>query len=388
MIFRSSIALLLCLSTASAKVSFNDDIRPLLSNRCYRCHGPDKDERKAKLRLDTREGALAEHKGIIAIVPGDLKASELIYRLVTDDEDDMMPPPGKGKHFTPKEVELFKQWVKEGANYEVHWSYVKPVRPVVPAVADPTWKVRNGVDPFILSRLKKEGLTPSKETDRYTLIRRVSLDLTGLPPTVEEVDAFIADKSVDAYEQLVDRLLAKPTFGEHWARMWLDLARYADSAGYADDPARTIWAYRDWVIRSLNSNKPFNEFTIEQIAGDLLPNPTEEELVATAFHRNTKTNSEGGTNDEEFRNVAVVDRVNTTMATWMGTTAACAQCHTHKYDPISHAEYFQLFAIFNQSEDADRKNESPTIPVKGNDDVVFLHSRAHRTGVLDHLRCD
>lgn len=368
MIFRSSIALLLCLSTASAKVSFNDDIRPLLSNRCYRCHGPDEEDRKAKLRIDTREGALKEHKGFAAIVPGDLKASELIYRIVTDDEDDMMPPPGKGEHFSPEEVELFKQWVKEGANYEVHWSYQKPVRPTVPAVADPTWKVRNGIDPFILNRLKKEGLAPSKETDRYTLIRRLSLDLTGLPPTVEEVDAFVADKSADAYEQLVDRLLAKPTFGEHWARMWLDLARYADSAGYADDPGRTIWAYRDWVIRALNENKPFNEFTIEQIAGDLLPNPTEAQLVATAFHRNTKTNSEGGTNDEEFRNVAVVDRVNTTMATWMGTTAACAQCHTHKYDPISHAEYFQLFAIFNQSEDADRKNESPTIPVKGNDD--------------------
>jgi len=367
--FRSTIALLLCLSTAGAEVSFNDDIRPLLSNRCYRCHGPDEGERKAKRRIDTLEGALADHKGVRAIVPGNLEDSELIYRIVTDEEDDMMPPPEKGERFTADQIALFKQWVMEGAKYELHWSYVKPSRPEVPKIVDPAWKVRNPIDLFIQKRLKEEGLSPTDETDRYTLIRRLSLDLTGLPPAEEEVDAFVADGSADAYEKLVARLLAKPAFGEHWARMWLDMARYADSAGYADDPGRTIWAYRDWVIRAFNSNKPFNEFTIEQIAGDLLPNPTEEQLVATAFHRNTKTNNEGGTNDEEFRNAAVVDRVNTTMATWMGTTAACAQCHTHKYDPISHAEYFQMFAIFNQTEDADRKNEAPTIPVNDRDDA-------------------
>lgn len=363
MFLRSISALILSLSALSAKVSFNDDIRPLLSNHCYRCHGPDEEDRKAKLRLDTREGAMRGHNGFAAIVPGNLDDSELIYRIVTDDEDEVMPPPGKGERFTKEQIALFKQWIEEGAEYEVHWSYTKPVRPEIPKVEETVMKVRSPIDAFILDRLKKEGLDPSEEADRYTLIRRVTLDLTGVPPTVEEVDAFVADQSPDAYEKLIDRLLAKPAFGEHWARMWLDLARYADSAGYADDPSRTIWAYRDWVIRAFNANMPFDQFTIEQIAGDLLPDPTEEQLIATAFHRNTKTNNEGGTSDEEFRNAAVVDRVNTTMATWMGTTAACAQCHTHKYDPITHEEYFQMFAIFNQSEDADRRNEAPIINV-------------------------
>ena len=365
MFSRFIFALTLGFPSLCAKVSFNDEIRPLLSNSCYRCHGPDEEDRKAKLRLDTREGATKDHEGFTAISPGKIEDSELIYRIVTDDEDEMMPPPGKGERFTKEQIELFKRWIEEGAEYEVHWSYAKPVRPEVPQVDETMMKVRNPVDSFILSRLSKEGLSPSKEADAHTLIRRVALDLTGLPPTKAEVEAFLADESAKAYENLVNRLLAKPAFGEHWARMWLDLARYADSAGYADDPGRTIWAYRDWVIRAFNENMPFDQFTIDQIAGDLVSTPTEDQLVATAFHRNTKTNNEGGTSDEEFRNAAVVDRVNTTMATWMGTTAACAQCHTHKYDPISHAEYFQMFAIFNQSEDADRRNEAPIIQVMG-----------------------
>ena len=365
MFSRFIFALTLGFPSLCAKVSFNDEIRPLLSNSCYRCHGPDEEDRKAKLRLDTREGATKDHEGFTAISPGKIEDSELIYRIVTDDEDEMMPPPGKGERFTKEQIELFKRWIEEGAEYEVHWSYAKPVRPEVPQVDETMMKVRNPVDSFILSRLSKEGLSPSKEADAHTLIRRVALDLTGLPPTKAEVEAFLADESAKAYENLVNRLLAKPAFGEHWARMWLDLARYADSAGYADDPGRTIWAYRDWVIRAFNENMPFDQFTIDQIAGDLVSTPTEDQLVATAFHRNTKTNNEGGTSDEEFRNAAVVDRVNTTMATWMGTTAACAQCHTHKYDPISHAEFFQMFAIFNQSEDADRRNEAPIIQVMG-----------------------
>jgi hypothetical protein len=361
--FRPVIFFILGLGMLPAKVSFNKDIRQLLSNKCFHCHGPDEEDRKAKLRLDTREGALKEKDGFAAIVPGNIDDSELIYRILSDDEDEVMPPPGKGEPFTKEEVELLKQWIKEGAEYEVHWSYQKPARPEVPKVSSKTLKVRTPVDAFVLERLNQEKLNPSPEADRYTLIRRVSLDLTGLPPTPEEVEAFIADTKPGAYERLVDRLLAKPAFGEHWARLWLDLARYADSAGYADDPGRTIWAYRDWVIQALNANMPFDQFTIEQIAGDLLPNPTQDQLIATAFHRNTKTNNEGGTSDEEFRNAAVVDRVNTTMATWMGTTAACAQCHTHKYDPITHEEYFKMFAIFNQSEDADRRNEAPIIQV-------------------------
>jgi hypothetical protein len=363
--FRPVIFFILSLGMLPAKVSFNKDIRQLLSNKCFHCHGPDEEDRKAKLRLDTREGALKEKDGFAAIVPGNIEDSEMIYRILSDDEDEVMPPPGKGTPFTKDEIELLKQWIKEGAEYEVHWSYQKPERPKVPEVSSSLLKIRTPVDSFILDRLNQEKLSPSREADRHTLIRRVSLDLTGLPPTPAEVEAFIDDDQPGAYERLVDRLLAKPAFGEHWARLWLDLARYADSAGYADDPGRTIWAYRDWVIRALNDNMPFDQFTIEQIAGDLLPNPTQDQLIATAFHRNTKTNNEGGTSDEEFRNAAVVDRVNTTMATWMGTTAACAQCHTHKYDPITHEEYFKIFAIFNQSEDADRRNEAPIINVMG-----------------------
>lgn len=343
-------------------VDFNREIRPILSNICFKCHGPDPKERQADLRLDTEEGAFADLGGHAAIVRGKPEESELIRRITTSDESEKMPPAKSGKSLTAHEIDVFTRWVREGAPFARHWSYVKPVRPSLPDVHDAAW-VRGAVDQFILAGLEQEGLAPSPEADRQALIRRVSLDLTGLPPTPEEVDAFVADPSPDAYERLVDRLLASPAFGEHWSRMWLDLARYADSAGYADDPPRTIWAFRDYVIRSLNANKPFDQFTTEQIAGDLLPNPTDEQLTATAFHRNTLTNNEGGTNDEEFRNVAIVDRVNTTLAVWMGATMACAQCHSHKYDPISQQEYFRFFAFFNNTEDADRRDESPLLSI-------------------------
>lgn len=340
------------------KIDFNRDIRPLLSNRCNACHGPDEEERKADLRLDTRDGALMDLGGYAALKPGDPEASELFYRITTDDEDDLMPPPKKGARFTEAEIDLIRRWIEQGGEYDEHWSYTKPQRPELPEVSDRTWS-SHPVDQFVLRRLEEEGLTPSPRADRYSLARRLSLDLTGLPPTWAEAKAFAEDKSENAVATYVDQLLAKAAFGERWARVWLDLARYADSAGYADDPPRTIWAFRDYVIRALNENKPFDQFTIEQIAGDLLENPTDDQLIATAFHRNTLTNNEGGTNDEEFRNVAVVDRVNTTMAVWMGTTMNCAQCHTHKYDPLTHLEYFQLFDFFNQSADADRKDEAP-----------------------------
>jgi hypothetical protein len=346
-------------------IDFNREIRPVLSNYCVQCHGPDASKRKGvskPLRLDTEAGALADLGGYQAIVPGNPDESEAIQRILSDDPTETMPPPRIGKKLTAREVELLTAWVKQGAPYARHWSYVKPVRSPLPKVSDPAWP-RNAIDRFILARLDREGLKPAAEADRYSLIRRLSLDLTGLPPSLEEVDAFVRDSRPDAYEKLVDRLLDKQAYGEHWARMWLDLARYADSAGYADDPPRTIWAYRDYVIRSLNANKPFDTFTIEQIAGDLLPSPTEDQLIATAFHRNTLTNNEGGTNDEEFRNVAVVDRVNTTMAVWMGTTIACAQCHDHKYDPISQNEFFRFMAFFNNTEDADRKDESPLLSI-------------------------
>jgi predicted DNA-binding antitoxin AbrB/MazE fold protein len=351
------------LAAAPAKVTFNRDVRAILSENCYKCHGPDAKARKAKLRLDVRDEAVKERKGgAFAIVPGDVDESELVYRIHTDDTDEIMPPPESKLKLTIAQKATLKKWVAEGAVYESHWAYVRPQHAALPKVNDTKWS-RSVVDQYVLAALEKRGWKPSAEADKFTLIRRVSLDLTGLPPTPAEVKIFLADKSLDAYPKLVDRLLAKPTYGEHWARQWLDLARYADSAGYADDQPRTIWAYRDWVIRAFNRNLPFDQFTREQLAGDLFPKPTNDQLIATAFHRNTQTNSEGGTDDEEFRNVAVADRVNTTMATWMGTTIACAQCHDHKYDPLSQEEYFRMFAIFNNTEDADRRNESPFVSI-------------------------
>ncbi|QDU41114.1 Planctomycete cytochrome C [Maioricimonas rarisocia] len=350
-------------SAAAAEVDFNRDVRPILSGRCYSCHGPDAEAREADLRLDVREEAVRElYSDVHGIVPGDPDASAVIERVTSDDPDLRMPPASQGPPLTPGEIDILRRWIASGAEYDRHWSFVPPRRPALPEVASSD-ECRNGIDHFVRARLAKEGFEAAPEADRYTLIRRVSLDLTGLPPTIDEVDAFVNDESPDAYEKLVDRLLKSPQFGEKWARMWLDLARYADSAGYADDPPRTIWMYRDWVIGALNSNLPFDQFTIEQLAGDLLPDPTEDQLIATAFHRNTMTNSEGGTDDEEFRNVAIVDRVNTTLQVWMGVTMGCAQCHTHKYDPITQEEYYRVFDIFNQTEDADRRDEAPTLAI-------------------------
>jgi hypothetical protein len=352
------------------EVDFNSQIKSLLSNRCIACHGPDEEHREAGLRLDTFDGATRDIDNYSAIVPGNPEESEILFRVTLEDGDqELMPPKGRGERLSEEEVSLLTEWIKQGAQYDKHWSYKTPLRAQVPTKEHP-------VDFFIDQRLKKEGLARSGPTDKRTLARRVSLDLIGLPPSLDELNEFLADKSSDAYSNYVDLLLTRSEFGEHWARMWLDLARYADSAGYADDRARTIWAYRDYVIRSFNKNLPFDQFTIEQLAGDLLPDPSQEQLVATAFHRNTQTNNEGGTNDEEFRNVAVVDRVNTTFATWMGTTMACAQCHTHKYDPITHHEYFQVFDVFNQTEDADRRDESPVLELK--DKSVEMHRESVR----------
>ncbi|MFN6164572.1 MAG: DUF1553 domain-containing protein [Planctomycetota bacterium] len=348
----------------TTRVDFKTEIRPILSNRCFACHGPDENTVEAGLRLDTRERATqALESSNVAVVPGDLSQSEVVRRILSDDEDIRMPPPHFGQRLTDHEIDLIKRWVTQGAEYAMHWSFEPPVLPVIPMVEpdEPAllpWN-HGPIDRLVLAKLAEKDWTPSPRADALTLLRRVTLDLTGLPPTLEEQQAFLREPSSDAYERVVDTLLASPAYGEHWGRRWLDLARYADSAGYADDPMRTIWGYRDWVIRAHNENMPFDQFTLEQLAGDMLPDPTPEQLVATAFHRNTLTNNEGGTNDEEFRNVAIVDRVNTTMSVWMGMTMACAQCHNHKYDPISQKDYFQVFAIFNQSEDADRRDESP-----------------------------
>lgn len=353
-------------STAEPAIDFNRDIRPLLFGKCITCHGPDEAERAAGLRLDTSAGAHEDLGGYAAVIPGDPDASEMIARVTSDDEDTMMPPPGKGERLKPAEVELLKQWIGQGGSYAQHWSYKIPVRPPLPEVSNADWP-SGAIDHFTLAKMEAAGHRPSKLADRLTLARRVAIDLTGLPPTWEQAQAFVKDDRPDAYELYVDSLLGSPAFGEQWARVWLDLARYADSAGYADDPPRTIWAYRDYVINAINDNIPFDQFTIEQIAGDLLPDRSDRALIATAFHRNTLTNNEGGTNDEEFRNVAIVDRVNTTMAVWMGTTMACAQCHTHKYDPITQEEYFKFFAFFNNTEDADRRNESPLLEIWSDD---------------------
>ncbi len=336
----------------AADPSFSRDIRPILSENCFTCHGPDEKGRKAGLRLDLEESAKRDHKGVTAIVPGKPEASALIERIASSDPEEVMPPPKLHKTITPAQRSLLKAWIKAGAPWGKHWAYEPVQRPPVPQSAE-----KNPVDAFLAQRLQREGLAFSPESDKATLIRRVALDLTGLPPSLEELTSL----AHSTHEQVVAHFLAKPAYGEHWAREWLDLARYADTAGYPSDPGREIWAYRDWVIDALNANQRFDQFTIDQIAGDLLPNATQAQRVATAFHRNTMTNNEGGTNDEEFRNAAVVDRINTTFAVWMGTTMACAQCHTHKYDPITNHEYFQAYAFLNQSADSDKRDESPTL---------------------------
>lgn len=331
---------------------FVTQVKPLLSNRCFKCHGPDEGARQADLRFDVRDGAIGT-----AIVPGDVEASEIIRRITSDDPDEVMPPPAAGAPLDATEIDAITRWIESGAPYARHWSLVPPTQ-LEPPVAAPT-----GIDAFIRARLASEGMVPSPPADRHTLIRRVTLDLTGLPPTPEEVAAFVDDDSPDAYERVVDRLLASPAFGERWASVWLDQVRYADTRGYEKDAHREIWPYRDWVIRAINDDVPFDQFTIDQIAGDLLVDPTPEQRLATAMHRNTMTNDEGGTDDEEFRVAAVMDRVETTMQVWLGLTATCARCHTHKYDPITQREYFELYAFFNQTADADRTDESPTMPV-------------------------
>jgi hypothetical protein len=346
-----------------ARIDFNRDIRPILSTRCFACHGSDAGARMANLRLDRRQEAIKDRGGYRAIASGHPEASRLYQRISAAEPARRMPPPGSGRTLSAQDVRVLQRWIAQGAPYAEHWAFVKPKRPAIPRVKTAAW-VRNPIDSFILARLEKEGQRPAPEANRYTLIRRLSFDLTGLPPAPEEVAAFVNDSSPDAYEKLVDRLLASPHYGERWARMWLDLARYADSAGYGSDPLRlNIWPYRDWVINAFNRNLPYDQFTIEQLAGDLLPHPTQDQLIATAFHRNTMTNTEGGTDDEEFRVAAVKDRIATTAQVWMGLTMGCAQCHSHKFDPITQREYYQFFALFNQTADNDQPDESPTLPV-------------------------
>ena len=324
----------------AGRMEFNRDVRPILSHTCFQCHGPDKAKRKAKLHFDSEDGARA------VIVAGDPGESEIIRRITATDADKRMPPPATGHSLSAQQIKALTQWIAEGAKWQKHWSFIPPVRGALPAVKNAAWP-RNPIDRFVLARLEKEGLTPSPEADRITLLRRVSLDLTGLPPTLAEVDAFLADTAPDAYEKFVDRLLRSPRYGEHFARHWLDAARYADTNGYQTDGERTMWRWRDWVIDALNANMRFDRFTIEQIAGDMLPGATMAQRIATGFNRNHRGNSEGGIIPEEYAVEYVVDRVDTTATVWLGLSAGCAKCHSHKYDPISQKEFYQLFAYFN-----------------------------------------
>jgi mono/diheme cytochrome c family protein len=334
-------------SGSPSKIDFNRDIRAIFSDNCFACHGPDDKERKAKLRLDRKEDALKPAKsGDYAIVPGDLAKSTLIERITSKDPDEVMPPPKTGKKLTAQQIELFKRWIQEGAKFEGHWAFSKPERPELPPVKNTKWS-RNEIDRFVLARLEKERLKPSSEADKITLIRRVTLDLTGLPSTLEEVDAFLADKSKGAYEKVVERLLSSPRYGEHMARYWLDAARYADSHGYHIDSERSMWKWRDWVVDAFNQNKPYDQFTIEQLAGDLLPEATTEQKVGSGYVRANMSTGEGGAIEQEYQCKYTFDRVETTSTIWLGLTLTCARCHTHKYDPITHREYYGLYSFFN-----------------------------------------
>jgi hypothetical protein len=322
------------------RVQFNRDVRPILSNHCYQCHGPDKAKRKADLRLDSEESARR------VLVSGDPAKSELFQRITAAEEKQRMPPAKAGAPLSARDIDVLRCWIDQGARWQQHWSFLKPERPVLPPVGNENW-VRNPIDAFILARLEREGLSPSLEASRTTLIRRVTLDLTGLPPTPAEVDAFLADNSPNAYEKVVDRLLASSRYGERMAARWLDAARYADTNGYQNDGDRTMWRWRDWVIDAYNHNLPFDRFTVEQLAGDMLPNPTLEQRIATGFNRNHRGNAEGGIIPEEYAVEYVVDRVDTTATVWLGLTMACARCHDHKYDPLRQKEFYQVFAYFN-----------------------------------------
>jgi hypothetical protein len=333
---------------AGAPVDFNRDVLPILSNHCFQCHGPDAPARKAKLRLDTRDGLYRVRDGVAVVVPGKTADSELFRRVTSTDDDEIMPPPRVNKKLTEKQIDTLRRWIEQGAPWARHWAFEPPQRPRMPAVKNAAW-VRNGIDAFVLERLEKEGLSPSPEAAKEVLLRRVTLDLTGLPPTPAEVDAFLANNSPTAYEEVVDRLLASPRYGERMAWDWLDAARYADSNGYQGDQDRTMWPWRDWVVSAFNANMPFDQFTVEQLAGDLLSNATRDQKLATAFNRNHMINGEGGRIPEENRIEYLVDQTDTVSTIWLGATLGCARCHDHKFDPFTMRDYYSLLAYFNQT---------------------------------------
>ncbi len=354
-----------CLAAEPA-LTFNRDVRPILAEACFHCHGPDSVSRKADLRLDTEAGFFGKDGAEAVVIPGKPELSPLYERLVTDNADDLMPPPESHKELKPEQIEIVRRWIAEGANWQPHWSFIRPEKPAEPEVSDTNW-VRNPIDRFVLAELDKAGLTPAPEADRHSLIRRVALDLTGLPPSPAELDAFVNDQDPQAYAKLIDRYLASPRWGEHRGRYWLDAARYADTHGLHFDNYREMWLYRDWVIGAFNRNQRFDHFTVEQIAGDLLPNPTESQLIATGFQRCNMTTNEGGTIDEENLALYAADRVQTMGWVYLGLTLNCAQCHDHKFDPLSAQDYYAMAAFFRNTtqapKDGNVKNSGPVLVV-------------------------
>lgn len=330
-------------------VDFNFHVKPILSDRCFKCHGPDVKTREAGLRFDTQEGAFAalgDKKDHHAIVAGDASKSTLIYRIYSDDPEDVMPPPESNLTLSDYERAILKKWVEQGAEWKTHWAYLPLEKPSLPVVQQEDW-VRNEIDRFILARLEQEGLSPSVEAEKAQLLRRVTFDLTGLPPTLDALDRFLADDRPEAYENMVDELLSSDAYAENMTAKWLDIARYADTHGYQDDLERVMWPWRDWVIHAFRQNMPYDEFVTWQLAGDLLPNPTREQIIATAFNRNHKITQEGGVIPEEYRVEYVADRTQTFGTAFLGTSFECARCHDHKYDPISQKDYYSLFSFFN-----------------------------------------
>jgi mono/diheme cytochrome c family protein len=375
-------SVLFAASTASAaEVDFNRDVRPILAENCFLCHGPDEGTRKAKLRLDLRDAALKGGESAApAVVPGKPGESPLVARITSADPDEQMPPPDSKKKLTPRQVETLKRWVESGAKYSGHWAFVAPQRPAVPSVQDSKWP-RNDVDQFVLAKLQSAGLHPSAEADKAALLRRLSLDLVGLPPSPQELDAFLADSSPDAYEKQVERLLASPHFGEKWARHWLDAARYADSNGYEKDMPRKQWPWRDWVINAINRDMPYDRFVIEQLAGDLLPSATQDQRVATGFLRNGMVNEEGAILAEQFRMEGLFDRMDAIGKSVLGLTIQCAQCHSHKFDPLTQDEYYGLMAFINNDYEATTwvySDEQLALIKKVKDGTVALEEKLKR----------
>lgn len=358
---RATLLLVLLPWIARGEIDFARDVRPIFNAKCVACHGGVKEA--GEVSFIYRDKVLGKgESGKPVVVAGDPDASNLMRLITSNDPDEVMPKPEHGPKLSNGEIDTLRQWVKEGAKWGEHWSFVKPERHPPPAVLDKAWP-KNPIDPFVLARIEAEKLTPSPEADRASLLRRASLDLIGLPPSLDELDAFLADKSADAYEKQVDRLLASPAFGERWASVWMDLARYADSEGLGLDRRRDVWKYRDWLIDAFNRDEPYDRFTIDQLAGDLLPDATLDQQIATTFQRLSQSNDEGGTDDEEFRVAAVLDRVNTTWEVWQGQTFGCIQCHSHPYDPIQHDEYYKFAAFFNQTQDADLTENLPKLTV-------------------------